>query len=157
MGQGKKQLMIHLADGFRIISEARTKKILPQVDHKSPIFDRMHVKKEAVECVDWQTRTFLFHSEVWTEREIRRERWQVFHGNRKNDHCTMISGLMEQQSVPNHQEVQTMFISCRMAFPPHLPEVLPDIPLQFQFFLFLGHVTPEFPGQGEASLTTVSC
>lgn len=37
--------MIHLADDFRIISEARTKEILPQVDHKSPIFDRMHVKR----------------------------------------------------------------------------------------------------------------
>lgn len=31
--------------------------------------------------------------------------------------------------VPNQQEAQTMFICCRMAFSPHLPEVLPDTPL----------------------------
>lgn len=156
-GSRKKELMIHLAVDFRIIWGARTKKLLPQVDHKSPIFDRMNIKKETVECIDLQTWTFLFHSQVWTEREIRREGWQVFYGNRKKDLCTMISGPLEQQTAPKNQEAQTMFICCRMAFFPHLPEVLPDIPLQLQFFFSLEYVKHEFPGQGEASLTRVSC
>lgn len=54
------------------------KEILPQVDHKSPIFDRMHVKKEDIKCGCLQARTFLFHTYVWTEKEIRRDGWQVF-------------------------------------------------------------------------------
>lgn len=132
-GPEKKEIMINLTVDFRIIWGARTKKLLPQVDHKSPIFDRMCAKKETVECVDLQTWTFLFRSQVWTEREIRRERWQVFYGNRKKDPCTMISGLLEQQAVPSHQETQIMFICCRMASP-HAPPHPPPFLNYFQIF-----------------------
>lgn len=136
-GSEKKELMIHLAVDFRIIwEEARTKNILPQVDHKSPIFDRTRVKKDTVECVDLQTWTFLFHSQVWTGREIRRERWQQLCGNRKKDPCTMISGLLEQRAVPNHQETQSMFICCRMAFPPTFLKYFQIFPCNCRFLIF---------------------
>lgn len=95
------------------------KEILPQVDHKSPIFDRMHVKKEDIKCGCLQARTFLFHNYVWTEKEIRRDGWQVFCGNRIKDHCSLISGLLEQQAVPNCQEAQIIFLCLRIAFFPH--------------------------------------
>lgn len=156
-GSGKKELDIHPAVDFRIIWGARTENLLPQVDHKSPIFDRMQVKRETVECVDLQTRAFLFHSQVWTEREIRRETRQVFYGNRKKDPCTMISGLLEQQAGPSHQEAQTMSIYCRMAFFPPPSSSTSRYSLATEVFLSLRHVMHEFLRQGEASLTRVSC
>lgn len=110
-GSGKKELIIHPAVDFRIIWGARTKKLLPQVDHKSPIFDRMHVKKETVECVDLETWAFLFHSQVWTEREIRRETQHIFYGNRKklplhHDFRTAgAAGCPQTSRAPDHVHI----------------------------------------------------
>jgi len=50
------------------------------------------------------------------------------------DRCSVIPGVPEQRTVPDHQEAQLMFIQCRMAFfPPSPPGVLLLFPFSCSF------------------------
>lgn len=100
------------------------------MDYESPIFDRIHVKKEDVKCGGLPAWTFLFRTHMWTEKESDGEGWRVFCGTRIKDHCSVVSGLLEKSTVPSCQEQHALQNGF---FPPTLLEYFQLSPYNCSF------------------------